>query len=107
MSAEPQLRWYCRSLGDGLLASVPLNEIRQAFTELHPVVPPPDAAVFVRHRLEGLQCEVTVFFSPALAGLARRFGAHQCYLPNADEVALLAGSPDALGLSSFRASGPR
>lgn len=96
MSAERPLRWCCRSLGDGLLASVPLNEICQAFTELHPGAVPPDAAVFVRHRLEGLQCEVTVFFSPAVADLGRRFGAHLCYQPDPAAVELLIGSAEAL-----------
>lgn len=96
MSAGPQLRWRCRSLGDGLLASVPLNEICQAFIELYPAAAPPDAAVFVRHRLGGLQCEVTVFFSPAVAELGRRFGAHLCYPPGPDTVELLAGSAQAL-----------
>lgn len=96
MNAESRSDWFCRSLGDGLLATVPLNEIEQAFARLHPVAAPWDAAVFVRHHLEGLQCEVTVFFSPALAELARQFGAHQCYPPDAAQVELLAGSPAAL-----------
>ena len=96
MSAEPQLRWRCRSLGDGLLASVPLNEICQAFDELHPAGAPSDAAVFMRHRLDGLQCDTTVFFTPALADLAREFGAHRCYPPDAGEVELLIGSDQLL-----------
>lgn len=96
MSAEPQLSWYCRSLGDGLLATVPLNEIRHAFAQLHPEIVPPDAAVFLRHRLDGMHCEVTVFFPPAMATLARRFGAHHCYRPAVEDVELLVGSADAL-----------
>ena len=96
MSVETALRWYCRSLGDGLLATVPLDDIQQAFVQRYPVAAPPDAAVFLRHRLEGMHCEVTVFFSPALADLARQFGAHLCYRPVADEVELLVGSDSAL-----------
>ena len=96
MSAEPQLRWRCRSLGDGLLASVPLNEICLAFDELHPAGAPSDAAVFMRHRLDGLQCEVTVFFSPAVDELGRRFGAHLCYPPEPEAVELVVGSATAL-----------
>lgn len=96
MSAGTQPGWFCRSLGDGLLAAVPLNEIQQAFLELYPGVIPPDAAVFLRHRLEGMHCEVTVFFSPVLAGLARQFGAHRCYQPAAETVELLVGSAESL-----------
>lgn len=97
MSAEPQLSWYCRSLGDGLLATVPLNDIQDAFAQLYPDSVPPDAAVFVRHRLDGMHCEVTVFFSPALAMLARQFGAHHCYRPATEDVELLVGSVEVLG----------
>lgn len=96
MSAEPQLRWFCRSLGDGLLATVPLNEIQHAFTQLYPGAIPPDTAVFLRHRLEGMHCEVTVFFSPGAVALARQFGAHRCYRPAAEDVELLIGSDKAL-----------
>lgn len=97
MSAESQLSWYCRSLGDGLLATVPLNDIQDAFTQLYPERVPPDAAVFVRHRLDDMHCEVTVFFSPALAALARQFSAHHCYRPAAEDVELLVGSAGVLG----------
>ena len=96
MSAAPRLRWSCRTLGDGLLASVPLNEIQQAFAQLYPQAVPPDAAVFLRHRLDGLQCEVTVFFSPGVDALARQFGAHRCYQPAPADVELLIGSAEAL-----------
>ncbi len=96
MSAASQLRWSCRTLGDGLLATVPLNEIQHAFAQLYPQAVPPDAAVFLRHRLDGLQCEVTVFFSPGVDALARQFGAHRCYRPSPAEVELLIGSAEAL-----------
>ena len=96
MSAAPGLRWSCRTLGDGLLASIPLNEIQHAFAQLYPQAVPPDAAVFLRHRLDGLQCEVTVFFSPGVDALARQFGARRCYPPLPAEVELLIGSAAAL-----------
>jgi len=96
LSVEAPLRWHCRSLGDGLLATVPLNDIQQAFTQLYPVAVPSDAAVFLRHRLDGMHCDVTVFFSPAVAALARQFGAHLCYPPQAEEVELLVGAASAL-----------
>lgn len=64
--------------------------------QLYPETVPSDAAVFVRRRLDGMQCEVTVFFSPPLATLARQFGAHHCYRPAAEEVELLVGSAEVL-----------
>ena len=96
MSAQARSSWYCLALGDGLLATVPLNDIEDAFRQLHPAETPPDAAVFSRHRLDGLQCQVTVYFSPALAMLARTFNAHPCGVPGGHDLELLVGSPDAL-----------
>ncbi|SDR80120.1 hypothetical protein SAMN05216198_0456 [Halopseudomonas litoralis] len=99
MSVEPEPFWYCLALGDGLLATVPLSDIEEAFGQLYPRgEAPPDAAVFSRHRLDGLQCEVTVFFSPSLADLARRFKAHPCARPRTRDLELLAGSAGALQL---------
>lgn len=99
MSAEARSSWYCLALGDGLLASVPLHDIEDAFRQLYPdAQAPPDTAVFSRHRLDGLQCQVTVFFSPALAELARSFHAHPCAKPGSHELELLVGSAQALQL---------
>ncbi|TKA92141.1 hypothetical protein [Halopseudomonas bauzanensis] len=94
--AEARSSWYCLALGDGLLATVPLNDIEDAFRQLHPAEAPPGAAVFSRHRLDGLQCQVTVYFSPALAGLARSFNAHPCGVPESHDLELLVGSAQAL-----------
>lgn len=96
MTAEAKASWYCLALGDGLLATVPLNDIEAAFRQLHPAGAPPDAAIFSRHRLDGLQCQVTAYFSPALADLARQFNAHPCGKPATGELELLAGSAAAL-----------
>ena len=96
MSAQARSSWYCLALGDGLLATVPLNDIEDAFRQLHPAEAPPDAAVFSRHRLDGLQCQVTVYFSPALAVLARTFNAHPGGVPGGHDLEWLVGSPDAL-----------
>ncbi|EZQ18781.1 hypothetical protein DHB74_12225 [Pseudomonas sp. G11-1] len=94
--AEARSSWYCLALGDGLLATVPLSDIEDAFRQLHPAEAPPGAAVFSRHRLDGLQCQVTVYFSPALAGLARSFNAHPCGVPEGHDLELLVGSAQAL-----------
>lgn len=99
MSVEPGSSWYCLVLGDGLLATVPLNDIEAAFGQRYPRgEAPPDAAVFSRHRLDGLQCEVTVFFSPSLVDLARRFKALPCAKPGTRDLELLVGSVEALQL---------
>ncbi len=99
MSSQSGASWYCLALGDGLLASIPLHDIEDAFRQLHPHgETPPDAAVFSRHRLDGLQCQVSVFFSPALADLARRFKARPCPRPGTDALELLVGSAQALQL---------
>ena len=63
---------------------------------MYPSAVPDDVAVLVRHRLHNMHCDVTVFFSPALAELAQQFGAHKCYQPARDEVELLVGSARAL-----------
>ena len=97
MSSQSRSSWYCLALGDGLLASIPLHDIENAFRQLYPDGQmPPDAAVFSRHRLDGLQCQVSVFFSPALAELAHRFKAHPCPRPGTQELELLVGSAQAL-----------
>ncbi len=97
MSQSPQALWYCLDLGDGLLAITPLNAIEDAFLQLYPgSEASADAAVFSRHRLDGLHCEVTVYFSPALSSLAQRFGAQACQRPRHNDLELLHGSSQAL-----------
>lgn len=97
MSQSPPASWYCLELGDGLLAVTPLQAIAQAFWQMYPEPDVPvDRAVFSRHRLDGLHCEVTVYFSPGLFALAQRFGAHACQQPGPDDLELLHGSRQAL-----------
>ncbi|MDQ2693115.1 MAG: hypothetical protein M3Y68_13840 [Chloroflexota bacterium] len=53
---------------------------------------PPEIAVFTRLESEGrLHCELVVYFSPAAAELARKFGASPCERPAPAGLALLAG----------------
>ncbi len=85
--------WFRKALGDGLTAYEPSAEIEQAFVPLYEAAGrPADMAVFTRYESEGrLQCEVTAFFSPAAAEVARRMGAVPCARPPRDHLTLLVG----------------
>ena len=80
--------WYMLPLGDALTAQVTLAEIREACGALAQDVA---AAVFTRQVSGPLHCEVTAYFSPAAAGLARQFGASPCAAPGRRGLELLAG----------------
>ena len=57
---------------------------------------PNDMAVFYRHESEGrLQCEVKVYFSPAMSDTAQKLGASPCEQPTKYGLSLLVGSPAA------------
>jgi hypothetical protein len=86
--------WYVASLGDGMTAGLPSEEIRQAVLRLFPAGDaPPRLAVFTRLESEGrLHCEVLAYFSPAAGELARAFGAQPCAKPQRMGLDLLAGN---------------
>lgn len=90
-------RWYSCNLGDGLLAWEPLQRIENAFEQLYQKSGEPEQlAIFKRHDMEGhLHCEVVVYFAPAAAELARKFGAQPCVKPVRDSLSLVAGNPQA------------
>jgi hypothetical protein len=55
---------------------------------------PSDMAVFYRHESEGrLQCEVKVYFSPAISDTAKTLGASPCEQPTRYDLNLLVGTP--------------
>ena len=87
--------WYSQSLGDGILAFEPKEELRAQFEPLFEATgKPTEMAVFTRHELEGrLQCEVIAYFSPAAAPLAQAVGARPCDRPTTTDLDLLAGDP--------------
>lgn len=86
-------QWHCKALGDGIMASMPLAQIEEAFKSAFGRTDnPSDAAVFTRAETEGrLHCEVTVYFSPAASEIARRFDAAPCEKPMRQGMSLLAG----------------
>lgn len=85
--------WYSVSLGDGMLAPVPAEKIREAFLPLFKQAGNPlDMAVFTRLESEGrLHCEVIAYFSPAASELANEFEAEPCKRPSRGGLGLLAG----------------
>jgi hypothetical protein len=89
--------WYSLSLGDGIIASVPADEIELAFRQTFASAEgTPDLAVFTRPESEGrLYCEVIAYFSPATANLAAAFDAQPCEKPARAGLGLLAGSESA------------
>ena len=88
--------WFCKNLGDAMLAFQGLNRIKDAFQAVYADAACPDqAAVFFRHESGRLHCEVKAYFSPASAHIAQSLGAKSCEKPGRDGLNLLVGSPGA------------
>lgn len=85
--------WYSLSLGDGMMAGTPSNEIEEAFHKSFLAAGRPlEMAVFTRPESEGkLYCEVMAYFSPAAAEVAEAFDAEPCRKPVRAGLGLLAG----------------
>jgi hypothetical protein len=85
--------WYSIELGDGVMAAMPVDEIKEAFLELfYAAGSPLEMAVFTRLESEGrLQCEMTAYFSPAAKDVALAFEAESCEKPSRAGLGLLAG----------------
>jgi len=87
--------WYCLSLGDGMTAPLPSDEIAAAFEQVYAAAGrPPEMAVFTRPESEGrLHCEVMAYFSPSAGEIAESFDAEPCDPPVSSGLKLLAGDP--------------
>jgi hypothetical protein len=85
--------WYSKPLGDGIMAAMPSAEIEEIFLPLFESAGKPvDMAVFTRYESEGrLHCEVTAYFSPAAAEVAKTVDAEPCEKPSRAELGLLVG----------------
>jgi hypothetical protein len=85
--------WFYKNLGDAMMAGQPSDEIREAFLLLFDAAGnPEDMAVFTRSDSEGrLHCEVSVYFSPSSAAVAKTFDAQPCDKPLRTGLDLLAG----------------
>jgi hypothetical protein len=88
--------WFLKNLGDGMLASEPLDHLEELFlSEYTKADCPKEMAAFLRHESEGrLHCEVKVYFSPASVDVAREVDAEPCERPSPDGLSLLVGSED-------------
>jgi len=88
--------WYSKELGDGIMADMPAEEIRQAFQRSTQTEgAPPKMAVFTRLESEGrLHCERIVYFSPAAREIALAFDAQPCGRPARAGLGLLAGTQE-------------
>ena len=86
--------WYSQNLGDGMMACMPLGRIEDALALIvEKGDDQVDKAVFTRSSSEGsLHCEVYVYFSPALASMAKELGATPCSKPTTEGLSLFAGS---------------
>jgi len=93
------LHWHCLSLGDLLTAQVELDRICSEFARTTAGRSEP-AAVFTRRAAGDLHCEVTAYFSPGAADLARQFGAASCAPPGRRGLELLAGPASSWSLLS-------
>jgi hypothetical protein len=85
--------WYSKELGDGIMASMPSDEIEQTFQRLFDAAGKPlNMAVFTRLESEGrLHCEMTAYFSPAAKEVALAVEAQPCEKPTRAGLGLLAG----------------
>lgn len=84
--------WYWKKLGDGEMATQPVERLKEAFQELFESAGKPiDMAVFTRRDLTGLHCELHAYFPPAASEIACAFGAQPCERPPRRGLDLLAG----------------
>jgi hypothetical protein len=84
--------WHSKSLGDGIWADVPSEEIKRIFQPLFESAGrPAEMAVFTRHEEGSLHCEWVAYFSPAAEQAARAMEASPCARPAKEGLNLLAG----------------
>ena len=89
--------WFSKNLGDAMLAYPVLDNVEAVCIAAYKKANSPnEMAVFYRHESEGrLQCEVKVYFSPAIADTAKNLGASPCEQPTKYGLSLLVGTPAA------------
>lgn len=88
--------WFAKNLGDAMLASEALHQIRASYAAIYEGADSRNsAAVFIRHESEGrLHCEVMAYFSPDAFRLAEAFEAVPCRRPLPGDLSLHAGPDD-------------
>jgi len=87
--------WHSKSLGDGMWADIPSEEIKQLFQPLFESAGrPAEMAVFTRHEEGSLHCEWIAYFSPAAAEVAIMIKAVPCEKPIREGLTLLVGNDE-------------
>ncbi len=92
--------WFRKNLGDAMLAFLVLDDVENICLSAHKKANcPNEMAVFLRHESEErLQCEIIVYFSPAMAHIAGELEATPCEQPTKYGLSLLVGAPIAWSL---------
>ncbi len=92
--------WFRKNLGDAMFAFLELDHVESTCLSAYKKANGPnEMAVFLRHESEGLlQCEVIVYFSPAMAHIAGELDATPCEQPTKYGLSLLVGAPIAWSL---------
>ena len=85
--------WHSKSLGDGMWADIPSEEIKRIFEPLFESAGrPAEMTVFTRHEEGSLHCELVAYFSPVAMDFAKAVEASPCVKPAREGLNLLAGS---------------
>lgn len=89
--------WFCKNLGDAMLADQSLVRVKEQFTSLYQhAQSSPRRAVFIRHETAShLHCQVVVYFSPEASELAVAFDAEPCSMPAHEGLSIFIGDESA------------
>jgi hypothetical protein len=89
--------WFRKNLGDAMLAFQALEHVETVCLSAYKNADcRKEMAVLLRHESDGrLQCEVIIYFSPAMAHIAGELGAVPCEQPTKYGLSLLVGDPAA------------
>lgn len=87
--------WFSSNLGDPMLAEESLEKIKKRFLfESKQAKNTQDMAIYFRHESTiGVHCELIVYFSPAVEGIAKEMNAMPCQPPSPNGLGLLVGQP--------------
>ncbi len=103
-AARPAIpEWHVLDLGDAQLAGPDLEAVETAFrSAFHEAGKPKNMALFIRRASASqLHCSVIVYFTPAVAPLARELGAAPCAPPDPHGLGFRQGVPEARALQTM------
>ena len=97
MSTSAINHWFCKNLGDAMLADRSLTRIKEQFASLYQHAPSVTRrAVFVRHETTShLYCQVVLYFSPEVSELAMALDAEPCSRPAREGLSIFVGDEGA------------